>query len=72
MHDDKLDSLSQGVAWLLRVIRQQHPDGPPPPPRDRFKGFQQNASGMWQFQHRVQQQQTPAGLGASIMDRFKR
>lgn len=72
MHDDRLDALGHGVAWLVKVIKQQNPDGPPPPPRDRFKGFQQNAAGKWQFQHRVTQPSTPAGLGASIMDRFRK
>jgi hypothetical protein len=72
MHDDRLESLSQAVTHLQKVIKQQHPDGPPPKPRDRFKGFQKDASGKWLFKDRVTQTQQVGGLNASIMDRFKR
>lgn len=72
MHEDRLESMSQGVTWLVRVIKQQFPDGPPPKPIDRFKGFQKDNAGNWRFAHRVAPQETGGRLNASILDRFKR
>lgn len=72
IHDDRLESCSQGVTHLQKVLKQNHPDGPPPRPTDRFKGFQQDASGMWRFQHRVQQAQQGGGIPVNLMERFKR
>jgi hypothetical protein len=72
MHEDRLESMSQGVIHLVRVIKQAFPDGPPPKPIDRFKGFQKDAGGNWRFAHRVTQPHHTGALNNSIMDRFKR
>lgn len=71
MHDDRLESVSQGVTHLQKVIAQTNSDGAPPPPTDQFKGFKRDANGMWRFKHRVENTQQ-SGLNVGLMDRFKR
>jgi hypothetical protein len=69
VHDDRLESVSQGVSHLIRVIAQQN-NQKAQAPVDRFKGFQKNARGIWQFAHRVA---APAAAALpTLMGRFKR
>ena len=69
IHDDRLESLSQGVSHLIREIKSANPGHTTPPVTDKFKGFKKEA-GMWKFAHRCTGQDTkPIN---NLMDRFKR
>jgi hypothetical protein len=71
IHDDRLESLSQGVAHLMKVIKQDHPDKPKQP-TDYFKGFKRDpASGIWRFADRVLTTTPSNSIGVSLMDKFK-
>ncbi len=71
VHDDRLESLSQGVTHLQKVIKQMHPGDTTRPDPTKFKGFRRDSNGMWRFKERVDE--TPAlNINHNIMDRFKR
>lgn len=71
VHEDRLESLSQGVTHLQKVIKQLHPGNTPPPNPNKFRDFRRDAAGMWRWKHRVEE--TPAvGIPKNLMDRFKR
>jgi hypothetical protein len=72
IHEDRLESVSQGVTHLLKVIKQSRPDGPPPRPVNKFKQFTKDANGMWKFSHRVGPAAVKHGPIATLTDRFKR
>lgn len=72
IHDDRLESVSQGVTHLLKVIAQHDAAAQPKAPVDKFKGFQMNAQGKWQFRHRVVAQSSANSLNIQVMDRFRK
>jgi len=71
IHEDRLESVSQGVTHLQKVIKQLHPGNTPRVDPTKFKGFRQDGNGMWRFKERVESA-PQFGIKRNLMDRFKR